>query len=157
MGCAARVFAVGRRIRHVMRQAMEVERPAAEAVGERPGLIQGAPLLPPLRVQRETCWICAMHHREGESARCFSCSTRPTVWQRSCSGSQSLVERAPSIMRNHSLITTNVHWCSKYAHRRCGMGVVRTFATDCDLFCRSRLFFLFTSDRIKIILSLFVY
>jgi hypothetical protein len=54
----------GRRYGHAMRQAMEVERPAVAAVGERLRSTLGAPLPPPLRVKRGTCWGCAMHHTE---------------------------------------------------------------------------------------------
>ena len=55
----ARMRKMRRRILHVVRQAMEVQRLAEGEAGGRPRSMQGASPMPPLRVKQETWKGCS--------------------------------------------------------------------------------------------------
>src|SRR5690349_4862423 len=55
-------------VRQAVCQAMEAERPAAQAEGEQPCSTQEARLTAARRVERETCWNYATRKREQVSA-----------------------------------------------------------------------------------------
>ena len=126
-------------ILHVVRQAMEVERPAVEAAVELPFSMQGASPVLPLRVERVPSVGCSSHGRARELAHSFMSSAREVTLGGKARDfflpRKPSAEKLPLITRNRAFNPTDHYTCLKYASRCLESGGVRTYADDCSSLC----------------------